>query len=493
MAEEKNEIAKLKTEIARLARRVSAGDKSPPAPPVALSRAPAEGAAVHDTAATMAAATAKAEVEARFLVALNRPRSVDAARVALLNDCRRFSFAEAAEFHRPVGGGETAVGPSIRFAEGAARCWKNLDIQTRVFYDSPEKRKYGVQVTDLESNVTYGTEVSVNKTVERKYLKEGQTAISSRKNSRGETTYLVEATEDDMLAKGGAECSKALRINLIRHIPGDLVEEARGVCARTVRDQDRKDPDAGRKRIVDSFAGLGVPVAELADFLGHDLGSASPAEINLLRGVYTSLKQGDVTWSEVIAMSRQSAEAAPRPPETTAAPSTPGANPGASEGASRPTTSTSAAGVDAGAPVGASASAAEVKFDPDSGEVIDGAGARTEVDSKNWAATIAEVSALQGAAAREAEGGASGTEVDGEAVPDREAEAEGGVQVDREAEAEGARTEVTDPHYPDPTPGAAGPTCAECFGAMVIDPEYPDRWYCQPCNRWLKTRAEAAE
>ncbi len=302
---QKEEISRLSEQVERLTGLVVSQQNQPEPASVSLLSRPTESmVGLNETATALAAAQAKAQVEARFLVAINRTRSIDAARVALLNDCRRHNFAEVATFNRPVGGGHNAMGPSIRFAESAARAWTNLDIDARTIYDSAEKRIIAVKVTDLESNVTYTVEIAVNKTVERRKLKAGQVALASRTNSTGQTVYLVEATEDDLLAKGNALISKAIRTSIIRHLPGDLVDEGQRVCAQTLRNRDSRDPDASRKRIVDSFASLNVPVAELSDLLNHDIGSASPTEMEYLRGVYAAIKEGHTTWGEVLSLVR---------------------------------------------------------------------------------------------------------------------------------------------------------------------------------------------
>lgn len=296
--------AALKSTNEGLALQVRTQDEPAPLPVDMLAPRPVDSLGVNETATALAAAQAKAGVEARFLVALNRPRSIDAARVGLLKDCKRPNFAEVATFERPVGGEHMATGPSIRFAEAAARSWGNLDVDARTLYDSPEKRIVAVKVTDLESNVTWGVEIAIRKTVERRKLRKGQNPIATRTNAGGSTVYVVEASEDDLLAKGNALISKAVRTAILRHLPGDLVDEGQRACAATLRDRSAQDPDADRKRIIDGFASLGVPVVELADFLGHDIGTASPPEMALLRGVYTSIKEGDANWYEILSARR---------------------------------------------------------------------------------------------------------------------------------------------------------------------------------------------
>lgn len=253
----------------------------------------------HETATTLAAATAKASIEARFIVALNRPRSFDAVRVALLKECKRPSFAEVAIYAKPIS--NTVIkGPSIRFAEAALRCFGNVEIDCMIVFESPEKRKVVVGVTDLESNITYKQEITIQKTVERRQLHKGQQPLATRTNVKGQTLYIVEATEDELLTKTGALQSKAIRTQAQRLLPGDLVEEAQNLCKATIRDRDAQDPDSARKKLVDAFADLNVPVAEISQLLGHDLGSASEKELGYLRQIWSTIRDGEISWSEVM-------------------------------------------------------------------------------------------------------------------------------------------------------------------------------------------------
>src|SRR5690606_29143084 len=59
--------------------------------------------AVHETAATSIAAAAKAAIEARYILALKRPRDWDTVRTRLLKECDRPGFADAAIYRKPVG------------------------------------------------------------------------------------------------------------------------------------------------------------------------------------------------------------------------------------------------------------------------------------------------------------------------------------------------------------------------------------------------------
>lgn len=269
-----------------------------------------------ETSAALAAQV-KATVEARFIMALNRPRDMDTARVRILGECKRPKFAESARYRRPVGAKKNnqgqwvesfIEGPSIRFAEAAMRAMGNIDVQTMTTLDSPEKRMVQVSVTDLESNTTYSTSITILKVVERKKLKTGQAALGTRLNSYGDTVYLVDATESEVKLKEAAEISKAIRTLGLRHVPGDILDEAMELCVKTQANNDAKDPDAARKAIVDGFAAIGVKPTDLKQYLGQDVGTCSPIQIGELRALYAALKAGEFDWSAVVAPEPEAGE-----------------------------------------------------------------------------------------------------------------------------------------------------------------------------------------
>lgn len=251
-----------------------------------------------ETASTAVAAQAKALVEARYTVAIRRPRDLDAVRQAMMKECKRPSFAAVARYNKPVGKG--IQGPSIRFAEMAIRCMTNITVETMTVYDDREKRIVRVSVTDLEANVPYSLDVTIEKTIERKKVKDGDVVIRSRTNSYGDTVHLLEAGEDDILNKQNALISKAIRTQGLRLVPGDLIDEGQQLCRETMQNQDRADPDTAKKRLFDAFDDIGVRIEQIKAFLGHDGGNLSPKELADLRGFYAAIKEGETTWSAVM-------------------------------------------------------------------------------------------------------------------------------------------------------------------------------------------------
>ncbi len=54
------------------------------------------------------------------------------------------------------------------------------------------------------------------------------------------------------------------------------------------------------RKIADSFGTLNVMPSDLKKFLGHDLAASTPAEIADLREIFQGIKDGKVTWVEVM-------------------------------------------------------------------------------------------------------------------------------------------------------------------------------------------------
>lgn len=267
----------------------------------------------HETAITAAAAQAQAAIQARYVMALQRPRDLDVVRQRILTECRRPGFAEAALYRKPVGKSEI-VGPSIRFAEAMIRCCTNILVETTTIYDDEDKRIVRVSVTDLEANITYPTDKVIVKSVERRHANKGQEILGERLNSYGDKVYIVRATEDDLAVKEAAIVSKAIRTNGLRMIPGDLLDEGVAVIKATLEAGAKaEDPAARKKQLADAFASMGVSPTDLKAYLGHDLDSLSPTEVVDLRTLYRSIKDGETTWQEIVEL-RAEAKVGPENP-----------------------------------------------------------------------------------------------------------------------------------------------------------------------------------
>ena len=243
---------------------------------------------------------AKAEIQARYQLALHNPRDINTVRTMLLKACQRPRFAKIAIYRKPIG--NTAVeGPSIRFVEEALRCFRNVFPQVSVIHEDARIRIIRTAVTDVESNLTYSQDILIEKTVERSDAR-GRTIIGQRLNTQGKTVYIVQATEDDLIVKQASLISKTTRTLGLRILPGDIVDDALEEI-RTTRSagEAAQDPDAPRKQMCDSWAQLGVLPSALAEYLGHDLSTITQAEMGELYGLEVAIREGQTTWHEIMA------------------------------------------------------------------------------------------------------------------------------------------------------------------------------------------------
>jgi len=278
----------------------------------------AQATSMEATIAAAVEAQSRAVVQARYALAIRNPRDMDQFRAKILKECRRPGFASVARYAKKQGKKKDdngqwvdsyVVGPSIRFAEAALRCFTNVLEEEQVIHDDQHRRVMRVAATDLESNLTYSADVIIMKQVERSDGK-GREVISSRLNSYGKTTYLVEATDDETMQKQGSLVSKALRKQVLRMLPGDIVEECMEQVLKTQGAIDKEDPDKQRKILFDIFGVLGISPADLKEYLGHDIGLE---DLPILRAIYQTLKQGDAKWSQLMAEKKAEDEGAEHP------------------------------------------------------------------------------------------------------------------------------------------------------------------------------------
>lgn len=268
--------------------------------------------------ATIAAAVesqTRAVVQARYALAIRNPRDIDVFRAKILKECKRPGFAEVARYAKKQGkkkDPETGknvdnyvIGPSIRFAEAALRCFTNVLEEEAVIHDDDERRVMRVSATDLESNLTYSGDIVILKQVERKFS-DGREPISSRKNNYGDITFTFWATDEEAQQKQGSMISKALRKQALRMLPGDIVEECMTQVVSTQSAKDKADPDAQRKSLFDGFGGFGVSPVDIKDYLEHEVGLE---DLPILRAIFQALKQGEARWSEIVADKKAASDA----------------------------------------------------------------------------------------------------------------------------------------------------------------------------------------
>ncbi len=252
----------------------------------------------YELQAIAVAKAAEAEVQSAYIMALKRPRSEENARVAILRVCKNPIFAKKAKYRKPVGG-QTIVGPSIRMAEELKRLFGNMLTQQMTIYEDESKRIIRIVDKDLETNVGYSKEITIDKTVERKNAA-GREVLSERLNTKRERVFIVRATEDELLNKENALASKAIRNNILRLIPEHILDEALAVVDATLRTGAQVDPRAARLHLIDGFAEVGVKPSDLEEYLKHPLEQLNDREIVELGDMLNALKDGQAKWADFL-------------------------------------------------------------------------------------------------------------------------------------------------------------------------------------------------
>jgi hypothetical protein len=256
-----------------------------------------------------AATQAKAEVETRILTAKRWPRDLDQFRLDILNTCRRPGFAEIALYHKPVGRKQNAEGQwenafasgfSIRFIEAALQQYGNVYVSSHTEWETQDQLKLVVSVMDIQHNTGFSMGVIIDKLIERKEVKKGRKTRGMRENSYGDLVYLLDATKDEVRNLVGAERSKLMRDNGLRLLPRDVLDECWAQVEGTINDENARDPDSAKKKILDRFAALGVSATALKEYLGKPLEALTQKEINDLAPLHNGLKEGDFTWADVM-------------------------------------------------------------------------------------------------------------------------------------------------------------------------------------------------
>lgn len=256
----------------------------------------------NESAAAMLAAREAKAIEVRALMAERNPRNIDRFREGVLMACKRVGFADMAMYEKPVGGGKTATGLSVRFAEEAIRHWRNAEVSVSVIAEDDESRTLEAVATDFETNIVYRTQARVAKFVWRLSPKQGDEILGQKVNSRGVTTYKIRADEDALFTTERAAAAKARREVTLNLMPSDILEECESQIEKTL-EAIGGDPVKFLVRLLEKFSKVGVVREQLERLTGKDLGVLNVAELRRLDRIRNAIAQGETDWETVMAES----------------------------------------------------------------------------------------------------------------------------------------------------------------------------------------------
>jgi hypothetical protein len=275
-----------------------------------------------ETMSTAMAAAAQASIQARYIVALQRPRDLMAARAALMEQAERPTFAEAAIYRLPREKWDPDLwkrvqivieGPTIRFAEAARLAFKNIVTEVQIVHEDEQLRLILVTTTDLESNVTETGPVTVRKTKEVQKTYKGAVVLSQRANSQGQILYTVASSPSDVDQATNSAIARVKRNQILALIPANLKQDAIAACKLTLSNQTKQQLAATQRAASKAYADMGVPDAQITEYLGHPISDATADELQNLRGIAVAIRDGMTTWKDVHAdamAARQAEQAA---------------------------------------------------------------------------------------------------------------------------------------------------------------------------------------
>ena len=235
---------------------------------------------------TKSAAVARetSAIQSAFAIAKRFPRKMDSVYSKVIDACKNKKFAANATYRFPRGG-RSIQGPTAPFAREMKRMFGNIWSGVVITYDGPEMRKIKGYAWDLESN-TYSE-------VEDEFKK-----LIQRKDPKTDRTEWVTPDERDLRELTNRRAALVIRNCLLELFPDYLIEEAQEECEKTRVAEAERDPQALAKTLIRSFGDLRVGGDMLTGFLGHDISSASPQELTVLREIYKSIADGNSRWSD---------------------------------------------------------------------------------------------------------------------------------------------------------------------------------------------------
>lgn len=219
-------------------------------------------------------ARAIAEVRGQIIIAQQFPRSVAQATADFMEACKSEEFALTAFYSVPNRGS----GPSIRFAEEAARCYGNFQYGHRELSRSEGKSEIEVYAWDVQKNNRSIRQITVMH-------------IRDKKGANGGPVLLTDQTDIDNRVANVA--SKQMRGRILALLPKALVAEGVAMAKRTLAGDNEKPIAQRVSTMVQVFQkNFGVTAEMLATYIGHPLDNITIDELADLRGIAEALRDG---------------------------------------------------------------------------------------------------------------------------------------------------------------------------------------------------------
>lgn len=211
-----------------------------------------------------------AEARGQMQLAKMFPRSVTAAITEFMDACRSPEFAKAAFYSVPNRGS----GPSIRFAEEAARCYGNFEYGHRELSRSDGKSEIEVYAWDKEKNNRSTRQITVMHVMDTR---------------NGPRVLTDQADIDNKIAN---VASKQIRGRILALMPKHMIALGQAECKKTIAGDNEKPLRDRVLAVVNAFSKYGITNAVLTRHLGHSVDDTTADELIDLIGIGNALKEG---------------------------------------------------------------------------------------------------------------------------------------------------------------------------------------------------------
>lgn len=213
------------------------------------------------------------EVQVAMLSAKKFPRDEKQSLDRIVSSCQRLSLAKVGNYTYPRGG-QKVSGPSIRLAEMLARCWGNIEHGVIELSNQNGKSEMMAYAWDLETNTRSAKTFSV----------------AHRRDTRKGSINLTDSR--DIYETTANFASRRMRACILSIIPADIVDIAVDECAKTLSSGDNRSVDEIVSGLLSAFKEVNVTQNQLEKYCGKQLTTLRKNELIDLRGVFTSIKDG---------------------------------------------------------------------------------------------------------------------------------------------------------------------------------------------------------
>lgn len=224
---------------------------------------------------------AVAEVQAAIVVAQQCPRNISAAIAEMRQVCTQPFLAERAFYRFPRAGG-AVTGPSVHLARALASCWGNVD------YGLVEMRRddsYG------ESEMkAYAWDVEKNTRTSSTFI------VPHKRDQKGGPKQLTDMR--DIYENNANNGARRVREAIFAILPPWFVEEAKELCAQTLRDGGGKSLPQRVADAIRAFEGIGVTADRIETKFGRPSGKWTEHDVAQLLISFRSIQQGEISAEE---------------------------------------------------------------------------------------------------------------------------------------------------------------------------------------------------